>query len=62
MSVLPVEDQRGTISVGRSEQPGSSVKDKLVGITFAIVAGAAMAGWLYLLAMVLWASIAWLVL
>jgi hypothetical protein len=62
MSVLPSDYRSGAIE-DDADQPAapSSAKDRLVGTTFATLAGVAMAGWLYLIAKALWASLGWLV-
>jgi hypothetical protein len=60
MSVLPADDR---ISVGANADRSdsrSSLKERVLGMTFATLAVAVMAGWLYLIANVLWACIAWL--
>jgi hypothetical protein len=61
MSVLPSDYRSGAID-DDADQTGasSSLKDRLVGTTFATLAGVAMAGWLYLIAKALWACIGWL--
>lgn len=59
MSVLPADDRSGTVGIDQFESR-SSLKDWMVGMTFATLAGVAMVGWLYLIAKVLWASIGWL--
>jgi hypothetical protein len=61
MSVLHSDDRDGAIddSTDQSES-ASGPKARMIGVTFAIVAGVAMAGWLYLIAKVLWSSINWL--
>jgi hypothetical protein len=58
MSVLPSDDPSVIIgdNVDPSKSP-SSPKNRLVGPTFAILAGVAMAGWLYLIGKLLWTSI-----
>jgi len=61
MSVLPSDDR--SVTIGNTMGPSGSAsvrKDRLVGTTFAILAGVAMAGWLYLIAKMVWASISWL--
>jgi hypothetical protein len=59
MTVLPSDERSGTAGVDQSGS-GSSVKDWMVGMTFATLAGVATAGWFYLIAEALWASIGWL--
>jgi hypothetical protein len=60
MSVLPADDR---ISVGANADQSdsrSSLKEQVFGITFAALAGVVTIGWLYLIANVFWACIAWL--
>jgi len=61
MSVLPSDEHNVTIG-GSLELPesSSSLKARLMGMTFALLAGVTMAGWLYLIARFLWACIGWL--
>jgi hypothetical protein len=62
MSVLPSDYRSGTIEDDVDQSAASSSpKERLVGTTFATLAGVAMAGWLYLIAKAVWASIGWLV-
>jgi hypothetical protein len=61
MSVLPSEEPN--IAIGGSTdiiEPLPSPKAGLKGAMFVTVAGAAMAGWLYLIAKLVWACVAWL--
>jgi hypothetical protein len=61
MSVLPSDYRSGAIDDDADQSAvSSSPKDRLIGATFAILAAVAMAGWLYLIAKALWASIDWL--
>jgi hypothetical protein len=61
MSVLPSDYRNVTIEDDADQSAASSGrKERLVGTTFATLAGVAMAGWLYLIAKALWASIGWL--
>jgi hypothetical protein len=60
MSVLPADDGiRVGANADRSDSR-SSLKERALGVTFAALAVVVMAGWLYLIANVLWACIAWL--
>jgi hypothetical protein len=62
MSVLPSDDRSATIgdNADPSQSSSTNLKDRMVGKAFAILAGVAVAGWLYLIVKVLWASISWL--
>jgi hypothetical protein len=60
MSVLPADDRVATVNVDRPDSTSSPLKDRLLGMIFVTLAGVAMAGWLYLIAKVLWACIGWL--
>jgi hypothetical protein len=61
MSSLPADDRIAPVNddAGRSASR-SRLKGSLAGITFALLAGVAMAGWLYLIGKALWACIGWL--
>jgi hypothetical protein len=61
MSVLSSDEEN--VTIGDSlEMPESysSLDARLMGATFAALAGVAMAGWLYLIAMFLWTCVGWL--
>jgi hypothetical protein len=61
MSVLHSDDRGGAIDDNANQpESASSPRARIVGVTFAIVAGVAMAGWLYLIGKVVWSSINWL--
>jgi hypothetical protein len=61
MSVASSDDRDGIIDHGIDQSRSTpGLKDRLVGTAFAILAGVATAGWLYLIAKVLWACIGWL--
>ena len=61
MSSLPADDRIATVGEEAERSASrSSLKGSLVGITFAILAGVAMAGWFYLIGKLLWACIGWL--
>jgi hypothetical protein len=61
MSILSSVHRSGAIEDDANQSvASSSLKDRLVGTMFATLAGVAMAGWFYLIAKALWASVSWL--
>jgi hypothetical protein len=61
MSILPADDRVTTVADDADRSAlRSRLKGSLVRITFATLAGVAMAGWFYLIGKVLWACIGWL--
>jgi hypothetical protein len=61
MSVLPSDDRSGIIGGHADHSDSSGRKGRLTGAMFAVLAGVAMAGWLFLIAKMLWAFVSWLV-
>ena len=60
MSILPADDRIAISDNADRRDSRSGLKARLLGMTFATLAGVVMAGWLYLIGMGLWACIEWL--
>jgi hypothetical protein len=60
MSIFSADDRIAVRDSADRPDFRSSLKGRLLGMTFATLAGVVMTGWLYLIGRGLWACIVWL--